>query len=206
MNAYLYILDTMSDWEIGYLTAEINTGRFFDKSKPKVNLIKIGSSLNPITSMGGMTILPDKTIDDITFLDGDILILPGADTWSDEKNHKVIELIEALLSKNVTIAAICGATIALASTGLLNNKKHTSNNKGYLKMVCPNYTGDPFYVEQSAVTDKNLITASGLAPLEFTYEIFNAIKVMKPVTLEAWFNLHKSKDEKYFYMLMESLQ
>jgi len=27
MNKFLYVLDTLADWEIGYLTAEINRGK-----------------------------------------------------------------------------------------------------------------------------------------------------------------------------------
>ncbi len=196
----------MADWEIGYLTAEINSGRFLDKSKPNVNLIKISNSLTPITSMGGITILPDKTFNDVTFLEGDVLILPGADTWSDAKNQPVINSVEILLQQKVIVASICGSTIAIAEKGVFDNKNHTSNNKYFLKMFCPNYKGEDNYIDKPAVADKNLITASGLAPLEFTYEIFKTINLMKPATLEAWFNLHKFKEAQYFYSLMESLK
>jgi hypothetical protein len=60
-------------------------------------------------------------------------------------------------------------------------------------------------LNQPAVTDNNLITASGIAPLEFSYEIFKKTKVMKAETLEAWYQLYKTKEAKYFYNLMESL-
>ncbi len=30
-KVYMYVFDTMSDWEVGYLTAELNTGRYFKK-------------------------------------------------------------------------------------------------------------------------------------------------------------------------------
>lgn len=33
-TVYLYVFDTMSDWEIGYLTAELNSGRYFKKGWP----------------------------------------------------------------------------------------------------------------------------------------------------------------------------
>jgi len=26
---YLYVFDTMADWEIGYVTAELNSGRYY---------------------------------------------------------------------------------------------------------------------------------------------------------------------------------
>ena len=30
-KVYLYVFDTMADWEIGYLMAELNTGRYFKR-------------------------------------------------------------------------------------------------------------------------------------------------------------------------------
>ena len=28
-TVYIYVLDTLADWELGYVTAELNSGRFF---------------------------------------------------------------------------------------------------------------------------------------------------------------------------------
>ncbi len=204
-KCYVYVLDTLSDWEIAFITAELNSRRYFAKNV-KLELILIGNTLNPIKTMGGITITPDKDINDIEFQEGDLLILPGADTWMDEKNKKILEIVSSIINKNVVIAAICGATVALAQKGLLDNKKHTSNDKEFLQMFSPDYTGSSHYVNTPAVVDDNLITASGLAPLEFTYEVFKKINVMKKDTLEAWYQLYKTRESKYFYSLMESLK
>ena len=206
MKAYLYILDTLADWEIGFITSELHTGRYFDKTKDPVYMIKIGNTTKPITTMGGMTITPDESIENITFRNGDLLILPGADTWMDKNNKKILELTQDLLDKNVVVAAICGATVALANTGILNSRKHTSNNLDFLKMICPTYTGESNYLNQPVVTDRNLITATGLAPLEFSYEVIKKTNIMKPETLEAWYQLYKTREIEYFYALMESLK
>ena len=64
------------------------------------------------------------------------------------------------------VAAICGATAGLANSGYLDSRKHTSNDLAYMKMVCPHYKGEPFYEMGPAVSDGNLVTASGAAPLE----------------------------------------
>lgn len=205
-NCYVYILDTLSDWEIGFIIAELNSGRFLDKNKEKISLIKAGNTLKPITTMGGITITPDKDIADVEFKKDDLLILPGADTWMDEKNQKVLNIAAEMINKKVIVAAICGATIALAQKGLLNNRKHTSNDKEFLKMSCPNYTGSNYYINSPVAVDDNLITATGLASLEFSYEIFKRIGVMKAKTAEAWYQLHKTREEKYFYILMESIK
>ena len=76
-----------------------------------------------------------------------------------------------LLKIGTIVAAICGATDALANMGYLDTRKHTSNNLEYTKMVCPNYKGEKFYELGPAVSDANLVTASGIAPLEFAMEV-----------------------------------
>lgn len=206
MKVYIYVLNTLADWEISYLTAELNSGRYLDKTKPSVELIKIGNTEKPIKTMGGIIITPDESIDNIQFKEGDLLILPGADTWMEEENKKIIDIASDVINKKVIIAAICGATVALANKGILNNRKHASNDIEVLKMFCPEYTGENFYLNQPAVTDDNLITASGIAPLEFSYEVLKRINVMKAETLEAWYQLYKTNESKYFFTLMESLK
>lgn len=204
-KCYIYVLDTLADWEIGFITAELNSRRYFAENT-KLELLMIGNTFKPIKTMGGITITPDKDINDVEFQEGDLLILPGADTWMDDKNKKILEIVSNVISKKVIVAAICGATIALGQKGLLDNRKHTSNDKDVLKIFCPDYTGMSHYINAPAVVDDNLITASGLAPLEFSYEIFKKIKLMKKDTVEAWYQLYKTKEAKYYFDLMESLK
>ena len=204
-NCYVYVLDTLADWEIGFITAELYSKRYFAKNK-ELNCFKIGDTLKPITTMGGMIITPDIDITNIDFQEGDLLVLPGGDTWMDAKNKKILEIVSNVINQKVIVAAICGATAALAQSGLLNNRKHTSNDKDFLKTFCPDYKGSSSYINKPVVVDDNLITATGLAPLEFSYEVFKKINVMKKDTLEAWFQLYNTRESKYFYNLMESLK
>lgn len=194
----------MADWEIAHLTAELNSGRFLKNGK--VTIQKVSKSLDPVTSMGGMSMNADLKLSEVEFSEGDLLILPGADTWMEEEHNSVIEIVDDLLDRGVIVAAICGATVALANAGILNNRKHTSNGKGFLEMICPGYTGSDKYVDCPAVCDNNLITASGMAPLEFTYEILKRVNVMKEETVTAWYKLYSLKEPRYFYELMESMK
>ena len=43
-TVYIYVLDTLADWELGYVTAELNSGRFFKKDAPEVSVktVEIG--------------------------------------------------------------------------------------------------------------------------------------------------------------------
>ena len=149
-----------------------------------------------------LTLLLMKFDDDET----NILILPGADTWLEKEHQTIIEIAKNRIDNGLKVAAICGATGALANAGALNQKNHTSNAVEYLQLFRPEYTGDGFYFDKGAITDNNLITASGLAPLEFTYEIIKTMGVFKLTTLEAWYKLYTKKEPRYFYELQKSLE
>ena len=167
MNIFLYVLDSLADWEIAFLIAEINSGRYLKKNITKPKIIKVGNNLTTIKTMGGIEITPDVDVDNMNIKNGDLVLLPGADTWQNENNQKIIDIING--NMNIVVAAICGATFALADNGILDNKKHTSNDKEFLKMVCKKYKGENLYENKPVVVDGNLITASGIAPLEFTF-------------------------------------
>ncbi len=203
MTIYLYALDNLADWEIAFTSAELNSQRFL--SKP-ISLVTIANDTKEIITMGGSTILPTKKTENVNFEYGDPLILPGSDTWMNEKHQKIINLVPQLLEKNVTVAAICGATIALAQAGILNDIPHTSNDLTFLKMSAPNYSGESLYIQEPIAVTPNLITASGIAPLEFASEIFKNTQAMKPATIEAWYQLYKTQNGKYFHELLESLK
>ena len=38
VTVYVYILDTLADWELGYVTSELHSGRFFKKGAPQLSL------------------------------------------------------------------------------------------------------------------------------------------------------------------------
>ena len=204
--AYLYVFDTMADWEIGYLTAELHSGRYFKKGMTRYALKTVGLTMDPIVTMGGVHIIPDITVEACTADNAGVLILPGGDTWLEQIDNPIMEKVKEFLVANVFVAAICGATIGLARAGLLDDHNHTSNDLGYMKAVSPDYTGEAFYSQEPAITDKKLITASGIAPLEFTREVLKELDVFSSKTLEAWYKLYLTHDAKYFYELMDSLQ
>lgn len=205
-TVYLYVFDTMADWEIGYLTAELNSGRYFKKGLAPSKIVTVGMDKTPVTTMGGLKILPDIILDECSIESTDTLILPGGETWTETIHQPILTIVERCLKEGTLVAAICGATMGLAQTGLLNSRPHTSNDLEYLKMICPNYTGEKDFKMESVVTDGKLITASGIAPLEFSVHVLRALGVFSSKTLDAWYSLYKTQESKYFYELMNSIQ
>lgn len=205
VTIYVYILDTLADWELGYVTSELNSGRFFKKDAQGVSLKTVSYSKEPIDTMGGMTIIPDCCIDEVVVKETSMLILSGADTWNEPKHIAIIEKASEFLSAGAAVCAICGATAALASFGLLDHRIHTSNGVGFLEMVSPNYKGQSFYKDEISVADNNLITAGSSGGLLWAKQIIEHLGVFETDTLEYWYQYFSTGNPKYFFALMQSL-
>ncbi|GIO36543.1 putative protease YoaZ [Paenibacillus antibioticophila] len=205
-TVYLYVFDTMSDWEIGYLAAELNSGRYFRQGVAPAKIVTVGIEKTPVTTMGGLKIMPDLTVEECSIQSRDALILPGGNTWTEAIHVSILKMAEMCVKEGIVVGAICGATFGLAQAGLLDSRWHTSNDLAYLKLVCPSYTGEDYYKVESAVTDGKVITASGVAPLEFSVHVLKALDVFSPKTLDAWYRLNKTHEPEYFYELMNSIQ
>ena len=74
----------------------------------------------------------------------------------------------------------------------MDNVKHTSNALEYLKHMAPKYKGEQKYQSESSVTDRNIITANGISPIEFAREVFKKTKLHNPKDIEKWFQLFKN--------------
>lgn len=205
ITIYVYVLDTLADWEIGHLMAELNSGRFFKEGAPRVSLKTVGASKEAIHTMGGLTMVPDCQIDELPVRETSVLLLPGANTWNDPKHGAVLKKASEFLALGATVCAICGATAALAGFGLLDGRPHTSNGPGFLEMVAPGYKGQSFYRDKPSVADNNLITASSTGALLWTKQIIEHLGVFRANTLEAWYEYFRTGKPEYFFALMETL-
>lgn len=204
-KVYLYVFNTMSDWEYGHLITELNSGRYFRNGLDALNVITVGGSKEVVKTMGGLKIIPDTAYDEYKLERNDLLILPGGTNWNDQVHKPILERVGTALDEGTIIAAICGAVDALGNKGYLDTRKHTSNNLEYTKMISPNYKGEELFEMKSAVSDENLITASGIAPLEFAREVLKKLDVFESDTLEAWYKLNKTHQAEYFYKLINSI-
>ena len=202
---YVYVLDTLADWELGYVTSELHSGRFFKKDAERVSLKTVSYSKEPIRTMGGITVIPDCLIDDVAVNETSVLLLPGADTWNDPKHGAIIKKAGKFLSLGATVGAICGATVALANFGLLDSRRHTSNGRGFLEMFSPAYKGQDFYIDEPSVADNNLITASATGSLLWAKQIIERLGVFQSNTLELWYEYFSTGKAESFFALMQTL-
>ena len=136
---------------------------------------------------------PTKTVATVDPADVAVFILPGGDRWEQQPlEPELHSLLHVLDEHRVPIAAICAATTAIARAGLLRGRRHTSNSLSYLETQVLDYTERGAYVDAPAVRDQGLITASGLADVEFASEIMAELGVLSADDRALWTTLFRS--------------
>jgi len=148
------------------------------------NIKYIAYDKTPVISSGGLKIIPDKIVSDISDTKEIYgLLIPGGSER--EFRPELKSLIQRLNNEKKLVAAICAGPEFLAKSGILNEKKYTTTLEPdyYKEKGDP----DPFprdnYVESRLVIDSNLITAKGYAFVDFALEIWK------------YFGLYENKSE-----------
>ncbi len=200
-EVHLFVLDTMADWEPALAIAHINRPAPGMSSRYRVRTV--GSTKSPIRSMGGLVITPELTLSDLAPEMSAMLILPGADLWQDRATDQALAVARDFVEAAIPVAAICGATFGLARAGLLDQRRHTSNDPHWL--ASSGYHGGAQYVAEPAVEDRGLITASVTASVEFARLILARLGVFSKRALDAWYGLHKTGNPTHYFAFMEAL-
>ena len=112
---------------------------------------------NKVTSSRKITVLTDKTIDEINFENYEMIVLPGGPgTENYMKSEKLLEKLKEF-SINRKLGAICAAPTILSALGILKGKQ----------AICfpacePDLVKDgAIIVNQDVVKDNNIITSRG---------------------------------------------
>lgn len=183
---HLLVVPGFADWEPAHALAELRRGGGY-------RVETVGFTRDPVESMGGLRVLPTRTLAEVEPGDVAVFILPGGDRWEREPlEPELVALLTRLDDHRIPIAAICGATVAITRAGLLRRRRHTSNGPGYLQQQVPEYRDGERYVDAPAVRDGTLITASGLADVEFAREIMALLGVYSDADRDLWTGMFRS--------------
>ncbi|WP_017585014.1 DJ-1/PfpI family protein [Nocardiopsis ganjiahuensis] len=199
---HLAVYDQLADWEVGHAVAHVRSGGGL-AGAAGYEVVTVGLTGAPVTTMGGLTVLPDLTLHQLKPSASTMLVLPGSPDW-DSAPEAMAPLASAagiFLDAGVPVAAISGATAGLAREGLLDHRDHTSSAPDYL--LGTGYAGGHRYRGELAVTDEDLVTAGGTAPVEFAREVLAKLDVLTPRALDAWYRLHALHDADAYLTLAE---
>ena len=177
----VFIFDEMTDYEITFISHLLGA----DAGK---EIVTIAYEDKMIKGRSGFLYKPSRLVDDVLDEDVEGLIITGG--WYGQTKPELMKLINNLNSKGKLISAICGAgTVFLAKAGVLNNVKYTTPIVEWTQKHIEIYGNeDPFprenFVSERVVRDRNIITAQGIAFIDFAIEICD------------WFNLFDNQDDK----------
>lgn len=120
----------------------------------------------PVTSSGGLRVMPDLVAEDIDVEAIDALVVNGGAIWSQADAPDIGKVLVAARDAGKTVAGICDGTLALAKAGLLDAIAHTSNSTDNLTPT--GYKGAALYRDQpDTVVAGRIVTAPGTAPVSF---------------------------------------
>jgi putative intracellular protease/amidase len=75
----------------------------------------------PVTSSGGLKVMPDLAVEDIDVEAIDALVVNGGAIWSQADAPDIGKVLVAARDAGKTVAGICDGTLALAKAGLLDD-------------------------------------------------------------------------------------
>jgi hypothetical protein len=64
-TVHLFVFEGMADWEAAYAVAAINNPQF-QPERVRYRVVTAAATLAPVTTMGGVRIVPDVAVDAIT--------------------------------------------------------------------------------------------------------------------------------------------
>ena len=176
------ILDKFADWEPALLTAGLQSiiGGYTVRWASVDREVK--------TSMGGLRVEPDMTISEIPSTADAVIVIGAEGSWrtlSAEDSQQLASILRSFKDAGKPVGGICDGAYFLASAGLLDGRRHTANGFEDIKDLA-GYTNPHQYVNttREAVRDKNLVTASGLGFVDFTFEMLHALGDIPDAAIE----------------------
>lgn len=166
-----FLYDEVAEFEVTFLLHRL-------KSVGRKEITAVGYDLEPIKSQSGLIFLPDATVKEAyRFDDVEALIIPGGPIT--EQRPELTELIQKLYQKKKLLAAICYGPQFLGRAGILEQHQFTTScSEEHIKSLG---VIDPYprqnYLKKRVVRDQNVITATGRAFIDFSFEVFDWLEI-----------------------------
>jgi transcriptional regulator GlxA family with amidase domain len=153
------VLDFCGPFEVFSVTRLIEDRRREQPSPFEVLLV--AEFDGPVTTSGGMKVLPDITFDSCPPLD--ILVVPGGwGTRIEMKKDAMLSFVVARAAQVETLASVCTGSLILGSAGLLDGLRATTHwrSLGLMQELFPNVTVES---ESHVVEQGKVITSAGIS-------------------------------------------
>lgn len=175
MNVAIYLYDDYYETELCIATMLFRNE----------NLFVLSSGEKKVRCMDGRYVCVDKTTEEVSANDIDVLIIPGGNPIIKDD---IISLIKSCHEKKTVMGGICGGVDYFAHAGILEGKKYTGfyeKDKEY--DFLPANTKPTYEMYESS---DNIVTANPEAYLEFAVELARCAGILEKGAVEnlvSWF-------------------
>lgn len=172
----VFVFNEMTDFEVTFATHLLKTEGGFE-------IVTLSYDEDVVKGKTGFSYKPTTLISEISSKELDGLIIPGG--FYGDFRESLMGLIKDLNSEEKLLAGICGAgTVALAKANVLENKLYTTPATPWGDKHREVFGGeDPFnrnnFLLKRTVKDGNIITAQGVAFMDFALEICHLLGIFK---------------------------
>lgn len=154
MTTYIMIYE-------GFVNFEIVLSMHLLKTAGEVKTVGVDDKW--CKSAEGLTVVPDMTMDQVSFGEEDVFIIPGGNPAVLDGNEAFYKLIRQANDKEICLGAICAAPIHLAKAGVLADREYTTSLN---VQEVEGFNAD-MYVHQNVVVDEHIVTAQPTGYAEF---------------------------------------
>lgn len=163
------LIDDFADWELPFFMAGARA--FFG-----AEVATVSPGGRAVASMGGLRAQPDHDLARFDAAACDALVVAGSPRWATPDAPDIGGPLRQAHAAGRAVGFICGATLAAARAGLLDERAHTSNSLAFLAGNVSAYRGADRYMDvPHAVADRGVVTAPGTAPTTFAVAMFRVL-------------------------------
>ncbi len=127
----------------------------------ETQLFTVARTLDPVASVHGQRILPDRAIAETDRYD--LLLIPGGDTALEAaKDPALMDWIRTVSANAERVMAVCTGTVLLGMTGVLDGRRATTNKMDFTATV-PLAPNVEWVKEARWVVDGKFYTSSGVS-------------------------------------------
>ena len=132
-----------------------------DHTVGEIDITIVAETLHPVVSYHGFRVVVDRTLSDTS--NYDLVLIPGGDSAPlAQRNDAIRNWIIEASERAEYVMAVCTGTVLLATTGLLDGRRATTNKKDY-RATIPFGPKVSWVPEARWVEDGKFFTSSGVS-------------------------------------------